>query len=307
VSEQIPIWDPDVLARIATIRLRARQAVAGLGHGPHTSIHLAPNVEFADYKPYVPGDAMKDLDWRVLARSDRLVVRRHRAETELPVVIAIDASGDLGTGQGARTRGRLPPPLDGSKWGYAAVLAASLAWWLQRRNEPVGLYIMGGERPRWPWIPPARSGGHLARLIGALAELSPGGKAALDQALPGLWPRLQRRALVVLVSDLMEEPAAWGPALRGLLASRSELRVVHLHDSREWALDFADGLRFRSLEGGTAIPLDPSQARSRFVQVREAYVSEVRGHLAGVGATHLLAATDAPMEPVLSRLLRGLS
>ena len=85
-------WDPRVLERVRHLHLHARQAVAGLYHGTQRSIHTGHDVEFADYKPYDLGDSLRDVDWRVLARSDRLVVRRYRAETELPVMIVLDAS-----------------------------------------------------------------------------------------------------------------------------------------------------------------------------------------------------------------------
>ncbi|MEC8423622.1 MAG: DUF58 domain-containing protein, partial [Myxococcota bacterium] len=144
-----PSWDPEVLDRIGTLQLRAREAVAGFLHGGHASVRVSANVEFADYKEYAPGDNLKDLDWRVVARSDKLVVRRHQAENEQSVTILLDASGDLGTGTaGARSEGSRTP-LDGSKWGYATVFAATLAWWLERQHEPVGLEVLGGTDVRW--------------------------------------------------------------------------------------------------------------------------------------------------------------
>ena len=118
-------WDSEVLARIAWLQLRAKELVEGLQQGSHGSIRVAPNVEFADYKDYSPGDSLRDLDWRVLARSDRLVVRRHRAETELSCTILLDGSGDMDTGDRGGWPRKARPPLQGTKWGYAAVMAAT--------------------------------------------------------------------------------------------------------------------------------------------------------------------------------------
>ncbi|NOY26045.1 MAG: DUF58 domain-containing protein, partial [Oligoflexia bacterium] len=180
-------WDADVLSRVAWLQLRARQAVTGLVHGGHRSVKIAPNVEFADYKEYTPGDPLRDVDWKVAARTDRLVVRRHHAVSDLPVTIVFDASGDLGTGD----RGRYQrPPLDGSKFGYAVTLAATLAWLLIHQGEPVGLAIVAGEEPgrdgqgispRWPWIPPRSGQAHLAQIVAALAALRPAGTANLGR------------------------------------------------------------------------------------------------------------------------------
>ncbi len=298
-----PAWDPEVLARIGALHLRARQATAGLLHGAHRSQRVASNVEFADYKEYAPGDSLKDLDWKVAARSDRLVVRRHQAETELRCTLLLDASGDLGTG--AKGRYRLPP-LDGNKFGYAITLVATLAYFLHRHGEPVGLQILGGTGVRWPYIPPRSSPAHLAQILAALASLAPSGRASLDRGLRELGARVQRRSLVILVSDFMEEPALWGQAMLALGRRRADVRAVHLHDAREWALDYPDPMRFFSPEGGEPLPLDPSGAREAFKDVVAEYLAEVRASMARTRAQHQLVATSEPLERVVAAVLKGL-
>lgn len=301
--EAAPVWDAEVLARIGTLHLRARQATAGMLHGAHRSQRVASNVEFADYKEYAAGDPLKDLDWKVAARSDRLVVRRHHAETELRCTLLLDASGDLGTG--VRGRYRLPP-LSGSKFGYALTLVATLAYFLHRQGEPVGLQILGGSGVRWPYIPPRSSKAHLAQILAALASLAPAGRASLDRGLRELGARVQRRSLVILVSDFMEEPAQWGQAMLALGRRRADVRAVHLYDAREWALDYPDPMRFFSPEGGDALPLDPAGAREAFQDVVAEYLGEVRAAMARTRAQHQLVSTDEPLERALSSVLRGI-
>lgn len=297
-----PAWDPEVLARIGTLHLRARQATAGMLHGSHRSNRVASNVEFADYKEYTPGDPLRDLDWKVAARSDRLVVRRHHAETELRATLLLDASGDLGTGGKGRYR---LPPLEGSKFGYAITLVATLAYFLHKHGEPVGLMILGGSGVRWPYIPPRSSPAHLAQILAALASLAPAGRASLDRGLRELGARIQRRSLVVLVSDFMEEPAQWAPAMLALGRRRADVRAVQLYDRREWALDYGDPLRFFSPEGGEALPLDPAGAREAFADVVGEYLLEVRAALARTRAQHQLLATDEPLDRALAAVLGG--
>ena len=299
-------WDPEVLARIDQLHLKARTLVAGFLHGGHRSLRVASNVEFADYKEYSPGDPLRDLDWRVAARTDRLVVRRHQAETELAATLVVDASADTGTGELGRRTGRGLPDLEGTKWGYTAVLAATLAWWLHRRNEPVGIAILGGEGVPWRWIPPRSGTNHLTQIFGALAQTRPAGRAELGEGLRLVGGRLRRRSLAVLVSDLMEEPAEWGPTLATILGRRVDLRVVHLHDSREWALDYREPARFLSLEDGDSLPIDPRSARGPMGEVVGEYLAEVRGWLGAHQASHHLVATDRPMEEALTHLLRGI-
>ncbi len=305
-----PQWDPDVLARVAWLQLRARQAVAGVLHGAHKSLQISSNVEFADYKEYTPGDPLRDVDWKVAARSDRMVVRRHHAESDLPATILFDASGDLGTG----SRGRYKrPPLQGSKFGTAVTLAATLAWFLSGAGEPLGLSVLAGEEPseggaappRWPWIPARGGRAHLVQVLSQLAALRPAGRAELGASFSEVGRRLQRRSLVVVISDLMEEPATWGPALAALARRQVDLRVVHLYDRQEWGLDYREAVRFRSPEGGPALPLDPAGARDAMAEVVDGYLAEVRGFLGRNHALHLLVPTDAPLELTLARIIRA--
>lgn len=291
-----------MLARIGALHLRARQATAGLLHGAHRSDRVAANVEFADYKEYTAGDPLRDLDWKVLARADRLVVRRHHAETELRTFLLLDASGDLGTGAAGRYR---LPPLEGSKFGYAITLAATLAYLLHKRGEPVGLLTLGGRGVAWPYIPPRASPAHLAQIFAALASLAPAGRASLDQGIRELGSRIQRRSLVILLSDFMEEPSVWGPALLALGQRRADVRAIHLYDRREWALDYREPMRFFSPEGGEVLPVDPGGAREAFREVVEEYLGEVREALARTRGHHLLAASDEPLDRVLARVLAG--
>jgi len=296
---------------VAWLPLRARQAVTGLAYGSHRSVQIAPNVEFADYKEYTPGDNLRDVDWKVAARSDRLVVRRHQAESDLPVTIVFDASGDLGTGAGGRYR---RPPLDGSKFGYAVTLAATLAWLLVHKGERVGLAIVAGEEPgddgrgvspRWPWIPPRSGKAHLAQVVAALASLRPAGTADLSRAFRSVGTRLSRRSMVVVLSDLMEEPDSWGPAVSALARRQTDLRVAQLYDPQEWDFDFAQAARFVSPEGGVALPLDPTRVQPMMKEAVQSYLDEVRAYLSQHQAIHLLVPSDSPLELAIARILRA--
>ncbi|MFM2246245.1 MAG: hypothetical protein RL071_2319 [Pseudomonadota bacterium] len=300
-------WDPEVIHRITTLSLRARQQVEGLRLGVHASRRVTSNVEFADYKEYSPGDPLRDLDWRVAARSDRLVVRRHRAEDELGCLVVLDASADLLTGKAsAWPRGAARrPPLDGSKWGYAVVLAASLAWAMARRGEPVGLQVLGGADVRWPYLPLRAGEPQLARILGVLASARPDGRAELAAGLREVGARLRPRTLVVLISDLMEEPAAWAPVMAGFREHRVDLRVLHVHDPAEWRFAMDGPARYRSPEGGPALPADPADVAAGIAAVVEGYLREVRAAVVSARGLHLLAPSDADMVPLLGRLLAG--
>ncbi len=299
-----PAWDPEVLGRIVQLELRARALVQGFLHGAHQSTRVTSNVEFADYKEYAPGDPLRDLDWRVLGRSDRLVVRRHRAEDELACTIVLDASGDLATGRAGR---RGLPPLDGSKWGVAVVLAATFAQWAARRNEPVGLAVVGGAGVPLRWLPPRGGRPHLARLHGILASTRPEGRAELGAALSQLGPRVRRRSMVLVISDLMEEPASWGPALDAFGMRGVDLRVLHVHDPAEWRFAMPGPARYRSPEGGDPIVADNADVQAQIGAVLAEYLAEVDGWVRRARGLRIPAPSDAELGLVLRRLLQGVA
>ena len=179
-----------------------------------------------------------------------------------------------------------------------------MTWWLRRRGEPVGLAVVAGESVPWRWLPPRTGRSHAAAILGTLAATVPAGRARLGEALPAIGARLPRRSMVVLISDLMEEPATWADAVAGLGAGLRDLRVVQVHDPREWALDYPAAARFRSPEGGAPLVVDPAGARDAMAGVVAEYLAEVRAAMVRAGARHVLAPSDGSLSAAVARLLR---
>ena len=289
------IWEPEVLDQIREIHFRAKQAVAGLTIGGHRSVKIARNIEFADYKEYTPGDPIRDVDWRVAARSDRLVIRRHQAESEMAVTLLVDASGDLGTGQ----TGGVPP---GTKWAYVQVLAACLALLFQTRRDPVGLAILGGEDVPFRNISARLGRNHLANIVGTLAQTKPGGRADLEAGLSLMGRRLKRRTMVIMLSDLMEDPSSWGPMLGAFSSRKLDLRVAQIIDRDEWSMALPESARFYSPEGGKDLVVDPRATRRVFAEEAAAFAEQVRDVLVGNECRHMLVSTDESFVEVVGRL-----
>lgn len=290
-------WDAALLARIAHLHLRARNVVDGSRQGEHRSRRTTSAIEFVDHQEYAPGDPIKHLDWKVAARTDRLVIRRHSAETEVPVTLVVDVSGDLATVGKDGT--------DDSKMGTALVIAATLAVFLQRHGDPVGLELVGGEGITHRSIPVG--GRTLPAIMRSLAEASAGGQANLAETFERLGERLPRRSVLILISDLMEEPEEWGPKVAALVRRGIDLRVLQLHDPAEWSLQLTEPSRLYSPEGGEAVPIDPVATRPAMAGVVEAYLSEVRGYLGRQRGQHHLVAYDEPLDGILRTVLRGRS
>lgn len=305
MTDGAAVYDPRVLARVRHLHLRARVLTTSFLMGEHRSRRVGQAVEFADYQEYLPGMDLRGLDWRVWARTDRYVVKRFETETELPCNLVLDLSGDLGTGEGAQhARAADVPDLDTSKAGYAITLVATLAYYLHCHGEPVGLEIVGGEGMTFRSLPPRSGRNHLQMLFLALASARPSGRADLAPALTRVGSRTRRRSLVALVTDGMEEPSTWLPALGAFARRGADLRVFHLYDAREWALDFSRPAMFFSPEGGEDLAVDPQGAQDAFEEVVREYVAEVRGGVVRWGGRHLLVPTDRPMDLVIRDAIR---
>lgn len=286
-------WDPEVLERVRALFLHARQATAGLYQGARRSIRSGHDVEFMDYKPYDPGDSLRDLDWKVLARTDRLVIRRYQAETELGCTLLLDASGDLGSTP--------------RKFEAAIRAAATSAYLFHLGGDPVGLSIGGGEGVKQRWLPPRTGRTHLARIFAELAAVRPAGRGNLDTLFRDLGPRLGTRTLALVVGDFMEEPEVWSRSLATLTRNRVDLRALHVYDPDELALTWTAPARLRSPETGEELPLDPVAVRPLFEAEVARFFAEVRGAVQARRGQYLRLAAGASLVPILAKLMLGRS
>jgi hypothetical protein len=143
----------------------------------------------------------------------------------------------------------------------------------------------------------------MTRLLGVIAELRPGGRADLGEAFERIGNSLPRRSLVLVLSDLMEEPASWTSQLSALVSRRTDVRVAHIHDPAEWNLDYRDAGRFVSPEGGAPLVLDPDDVRTHFRTVVQEYTEEVAMALGRCGIRHHLVSTQQEMSSALARVL----
>lgn len=295
-------FDPVVLSRVRHLHLRARVLTDALLMGEHRSRRVGQAIEFADYAEYRPGMDLRHLDWKVIARSDRLVTKRFDTETELPCTVVVDLSGDLSTGDRGRTT---LPDLEGTKAGTAITLAATLLYFLHRHGEPVGLEIVAGEGVRFASFAPRSGPNQLRALFHTLASVRPGGRAELSRALVHAGRAVRRRSFVAVLSDGMEEPSAWLPALAAFARRGADLSFVHLFDRREWDLQFREPALFFSPEGGDPLAVDPVGARATFQEVARDYVAEVRGGVVRQGGRYIAAPTDQPLEETLRAVIVG--
>jgi len=255
------LLDVEALTRIGRLELIARGVVEGFVSGKHKSPYKGFSVEFAEHREYVPGDDIRDLDWRVWGRSDRYTIKQYVEETNLRAMILLDASGSMGyTGKVAGRRGGKPL----SKFEYGQFLAASLAHLMIHQQDAVGLATFDTALRRY--IPPRSRSSHLRVLLEELNGTDAGGESSLAVVLHDMAERMPRRGLVVIISDLFDDVGEILNALHHFRYRKHEVLLLHVMAEEELVFPFDRWSVFRNLERvDHRIQLDPLSLKTEYL------------------------------------------
>lgn len=283
--------DPEALFAIRDLELRARVVVEGLWSGLHRSPFAGFSVEFTEYRQYVPGDDLRYLDWRVLARTDRHYVRKFEDETNLRCHLLLDHSRSMQFASRSV-----------SKTDYARTVAASLGYFLLQQRDMVGLALFGENLI--DHLPARWRTGHLRRLLALLEREHPAGATHLDAALESAARLWRKRALIVVLSDFLTPVEPWQQPLARLVAAGHDVRALQILDPAELTLEFGRVAEWHDLESDRRLFLDPSQAREGYVARSGAHFAAVRSALDAVGVPLQVATTDRPIDLMLAEWLR---
>lgn len=283
-------FDPDILAKVGFSPLLARVVVEGFINGLHKSPFHGFSVEFADHREYVPGDDLKFLDWHLFARTDHYYIKRFEEETNLRCTILLDRSASMGFGTGALT-----------KWDYSCFLATCLAYLMLRQQDAAGL-AMFGAAPGLVVQPRCRRT-HLRQLMKAMIDHAPSGTTNVPLSLQAISQRLKRRGLVVVISDLIDDPEATLRSLRMLATRRHDVVVFHVQDAAELNFPFEGATLFQDLETGEELEIDPVAVRKTYLERMQSLSAFYRKGLTEMGADYHLVDTAQPYEHALSAYL----
>jgi uncharacterized protein (DUF58 family) len=313
----------DQAAPLRRLELTVRGVVEGVFAGLHKSPHKGFSIEFAEHREYVPGDELKHLDWTVLARSDRFYVKQYEQETNLRATICLDASGSMGY-RGAeaparRTKNskRKTDPQDAaakptamqvgkvSKFEYAAVLAGSLAFMLSAQQDLVGLTVFDEDITLE--VPQGNGAGHLDQIFRKLEEVKPGKETRVADTLHHLANKIPRRGLVILISDLLDDPDQIMLALQHLRHVRHQLIVLQVLDRAETDLPFGRPVMFEDMETQARLQIDPKTIREDYRREMRAFLEDLKKRCGQFRMDYVLAYTDVPWEAQIREVLRRTS
>jgi len=279
------LHDPAALASLGHLEIVARWVVDGFLSGLHRSPRKGFSVEFADFRPYQPGDDLRYVDWKIAARSDRWVVKQYEEETNLRATIILDVSRSMDW-RGAPAEQRL------TKRAYAEQLVAALALLLLRQRDAVGL-VRFDDAVRTS-IPPRARTTQWRRLLAALVEPAGGRASDLASALGQAARLVTRRGMVILLSDLLVDVEAALPALRGLRAAGHDVTVLHLMDPAERTFTLRGEAQYADPETDLAVPAAGFDVRAAYDATVATVIEEWRLALAAMGARYELVLTDQP-------------
>jgi uncharacterized protein (DUF58 family) len=291
VSAQFKYLDPLALSRLKNLSLAARLVVEGFFAGMHKSPHKGFSVEFAEHREYTPGVDPRHIDWRVFGRRDKLYVKQYEEETSLRCYLLLDKSASMGY----KHSGSL------TKLEYGSFVAASLAYLMAFQHDAVGLITYdSGVRGR---IPPRQGPGHLRVVMEQLEDTAPGGETSISETFHQLAETIKRRALVVVISDLFDDPVALVESLKHFRHKKHEVVVLHTLDPAERTFPFDDITLIEDMESKREVISDPRAFRKAYLEEIDKFLTTIREGCLGSQIDYALAETSEKFDNFLGTYL----
>lgn len=280
--------DPNVLGKIANLELLARTVVEGFISGLHRSPYLGRSVDFAEHRPYMPGDDIRRIDWRLFARTDRFYLKEFEADTNTDFTLLLDVSRSMHFSSGGLT-----------KLDYARYLGACLTYFSHKQRDRVGMVTFDEEII--DFVPPRAK--HLEVVLSTIDAVRPGGTSSLQRPMFQVAEAMHRRGIIVLVSDLYEEPDAILDAIKALRYKGNDLIVFHILDRAEIRFPFDESANYRDLETGEAIPVIPDYLREQYRELVSGHIERLARVLGDNRIDYSLFDTSIPLDFALFQYL----
>ena len=284
--------DPSVISKISSLELRARLIVEGFLLGLHKSPYHGFSIEFSQHRPYMQGDSPKDIDWKVYGKSDRFYVKQYEEETNLKSYILLDVSKSMTYASSGRI----------SKLEYASQLAASLSYLMLKQKDAVSLSIYADQIKKY--LPPNSSRIYLKEIISVLAKIIPETETNTSFCLNQISDKITKRGLVVIISDLFDDPAKVISAVKKFRFYKNEVIVFQLLDPAERNFSFQKDAIFKDLETGEEITTQPYQIQKSYRDAMETFLNKIKSECLRNGVEYNLIDTSTPFDKALFTYLQ---
>src|SRR5713226_1152482 len=280
-------FDPLVLARLSNLYLKARWVVEGIMSGIHRSRSKGFSVEFEEHREYSPGDEIRRIDWKALGKFDRYFIKETEDETNLRATLVLDASASMDYSSNGIT-----------KFEYASILTASLAYLILRQQDAAGVVTFSNRIDAF--IPPKAKRGYVFEILRALEGRKPSGETDTGKILQEIAGKMRRRGLVILVSDLLDNPEEVLKGLRLFRFNGHDVIVFHVMDSAEIELPFDGNILFEDLEqADLKVTADPQTIRRVYRGVVDEFIDHLRKECHASSIDYQLLSTSTPLDRAL--------
>jgi len=286
----LPLLTEETAAKLRRFQLNAKAIVEGFLVGLHKSPYHGFSVEFSDHREYNTGDPIKNIDWKIVAKTDRYYVKRFEEETNLRCYIILDHSMSMFYGSGVST-----------KIEYASQLAAALAWLMISQKDAVGLITFNTEITSM--LPPKAYRGYLAQLFRVMAELKPKDSTRLLENLHKAAESIRKRSMIIVISDLLDDPDKIIEGLKHFRSQKHEVLVFHITDLQEDGFDFKHETEFVDSETGEKITVNPWQIRKEYLANYNAHVQTLKSYCHQYQIEYNPVSTATPIDDLLLKYL----
>ncbi|MCA9248930.1 MAG: DUF58 domain-containing protein [Planctomycetales bacterium] len=292
MTEPARYFDPETLAKIQGLQLRARHIVEGYVSGLHRSPYHGYSIEFAEHREYVPGDDLRYVDWKVFGKTDKVYLKQYEEETNLISYVLLDTSESMAY------RG---PDAAMSKLDFAKCLAASLAYLVLQQQDSVGLVTFDAKINTL--LRSSTNPSHLKQILHVLEDSPPTEKTSIGPIFHDLAERLKKRGVVIVLSDLLDNVDSLLAGLKHFRHRRHEVILFHTLDPAELDFPFRQTMLFKGLEGNPELLTDPASLRDAYLRQLNAYLKSLKTGCLAQRADYHLVRTDQAFDTVLSNCL----
>ena len=282
--------DPDILSRISNLELLARTVVEGFISGLHKSPYKGFSVEFMEYRQYVPSDDLKRLDWKLYARTDRLFVKEFEEETNTTCHILLDISGSMGYSSGKM-----------NKLEYSSYLAATLAYFMIRQRDSVGLGLFDSNITLQ--IPPKSTPAHLHSILTTLENTELGKKSSMGKPSHEMAEAIKKRGLVIIITDLFDDAEVIIDGLKHLTFDGNDVILFQILDPIEEDFDFGEVLELEDMETGDKILVSGEAAKEEYKKRSDEFTKKIRTECGKMGVDYNRFVTNKPLDFALFQYL----
>jgi uncharacterized protein (DUF58 family) len=283
--------EPNTIAKLSNIELKARLVVEGFITGLHRSPYHGFSVEFAEHRQYRQGDEFRHIDWKVFGRTDKYYVKQFEEETNLRSMIAVDASASM----------RFASEGNISKFEYASYLAAALSYLLIKQRDAVGLSLYDTEIKTF--VPASSRQSQIHNILKMLDSTTPANQTGTAQALDLLAERIRRRGLVVIISDFFDDLSSVKSALQHFRHKKHEVLVFQILDPREIDFKFGRDAIFKDIEIGDEMTTQPYQIQKAYAQTMKEFTNDIKKACRNADIDYNLISTSDPFDKAMREFI----